>query len=192
MREEVPLKGIVFNILQQVISDEHGERVWDDVLDAAGSRGVYTAVGSYPDDELTALVAAAAGMLGVSPDDLVREFGRKAIPHFAELYPQFFAPHSSTRSFVLTLNKVIHPEVRKLFPGADVPTFEFSTPDERTVELAYVSKRRLCAFAEGLTLGAAEHYGETVEMTQTSCMKRGDDRCVLVCTFARVGEPVRT
>jgi predicted hydrocarbon binding protein len=162
------------------------------VLDAAGSKGVYTAVGSYPDQELTSLVGAAAGMLDVTPDDLVREFGRKAIPHFAERYPQFFAPHSDTRSFVLTLNEVIHPEVRKLFPGADVPTFEFSLPDERTVELAYVSTRRLCSFAEGLVLGSTEHFGETVEMRQTSCMKRGDPRCVLVCSFARVEERAST
>ena len=173
-----------------MISDEHGERVWDDVLEAAGSQGVYTAVGSYPDEELNALVGAAASMLDVAPDDLVREFGRKAIPHFAERYPQFFTPHADTRSFVLTLNDVIHPEVRKLFPGADVPTFDFSTPDERTVELAYVSTRRLCSFAEGLTLGAADHYGQTVEIRQTECMKRDDPRCVLVCTFSRVEEPV--
>ena len=160
------------------------------MLDAAGSKGVYTAVGSYPDQELTSLVGAAAEMLNLTPDDLVREFGRKAIPHFAERYPQFFAPHSGTRSFVLTLNEVIHPEVRKLFPGADVPTFEFSLPDERTVELAYVSTRRLCSFAEGLVLGSTEHYGETVQMRQTSCMKRGDPKCILVCSFARVEERV--
>lgn len=175
-----------------MVSDEHGDQIWDDVLDAAGLDGVYTAVGSYPDQELMSLVGAAAEMLDTTPDELVRDFGRKAIPHFAERYPQFFAAHTSTRSFVLTLNDVIHPEVRKLFPGADVPTFEFSTPDERTVELAYVSSRRLCSFAEGLVLGATDHYGETVEMRQTSCMKRGDSRCVLVCTFARVEEPVRS
>ncbi len=124
-----------------MITDDHGERVWDDVLEAAGSEGIYTAVGSYADEDLLSLVGTASEMLGVSPDDLVREFGRKAIPHFVERYPQFFIPHADTRSFVLTLNQVIHPEVRKLFPGADVPTFEFSLPDERTVELAYVSKR---------------------------------------------------
>ena len=192
MNEEENLKGIVFNILQQVISDEHGEEVWDDVLDTAGLDGIYTAVGSYPDEELTSLVAVASEKLGTTPDDLVRVFGRKAIPHFAERYPQFFAPHTDTRSFVLTLNEVIHPEVRKLFPGADVPNFDFALPDDRSVELAYVSPRRLCSFAEGLVQGAADHYGETVELHQTSCSKRGDERCVLLCTFARVEEPVRS
>lgn len=183
------MKGIVFDLLQQVITDDHGERVWDDILEAAGSKGIYTAVGSYPDEELLALVGAASKKLGTTADDLVREFGRKAIPHFAERYPQFFAPHTNTRSFVLTLNDFIHPEVRKLFPGAEVPTFEFAPSDERTVELGYVSTRRLCSFAEGLVQGAAEHYRENVELVQTSCMKRGDPKCVLVCTFSKAEEP---
>ena len=192
MTEEEPLKGIVFNILQQVVSDEHGEEVWDDVLEEAESAGIYTAVGSYPDEELTSLVAVASEKLGTTPDNLVRDFGRRAIPHFAQRYPQFFDPHTDTKSFVLTLNEVIHPEVRKLFPGADVPNFEYATPDERSVELAYVSPRRLCSFAEGLVLGAADHYGETVQLHHTSCVKQGDEKCVLLCTFARVEEPVRS
>ena len=184
------MKGIVFNLLEQVVTDAHGERAWDDVLEAAGSKGVYTAVGSYPDEDFLSLVEAGSRLLGQAPDDLVRWFGHRAIPHFADRYPHFFAPHSGTRAFVLTLNDVIHPEVRKLFPGADVPTFEFELPDDRSVVLSYVSPRRLCSFAEGLVEGAAEHYGETVAMHQTECMNHGDRRCVLVCSFARVEEPV--
>jgi hypothetical protein len=91
---------------------------------------------------------------------------------------------------VLTLNDVIHPEVRKLFPGADVPNFHFDTPDEHTVELGYVSARKLCSFAEGLVEGAAAHFDETVTMQQTKCMKRGDESCVLVCTFVPVRSSV--
>jgi hypothetical protein len=184
------LKGIVFNLLQQVVADEYDEATWDAVLEAAGFEGAYTAVGSYADEELLALVGAAARLLDKDPDDLVRWFGRRAIPHFAERYPQVFTGHTGTRSFVLTLNEVIHPEVRKLFPGADVPTFAFELPDERTVALSYVSSRKLCSFAEGLVEGAADHFGERVEISQTRCMKRGDPDCMLVCTLSPVEEPV--
>ena len=52
------------------------------------------------------------------------------MPLFAVRYPQFFEPHDCTRSFVLTLNDIIHPEVRKLYPGADVPEFDFGIRDE--------------------------------------------------------------
>jgi hypothetical protein len=178
------MKGIVFNLLEQVLTEEHGEDAWDQVLDSAGQEGAYTAVGSYPDEHFMSLVAAACDRFGLEPDDLVRWFGKRAMPLFAARYPSFFEGHTSTRSFVLTLNDVIHPEVRKLFPGAEVPNFRFESPDEGTVELGYVSPRKLCSFAEGLVEGAAAHFGETVTMRQTMCMKRGDDRCVLVCTFA--------
>lgn len=180
----LPMKGIVFNLLEEVVSEEHGEDVWDRILDAAGLEGAYTAVGSYDDAEFLALVAAASGLTKTPPDALVRWFGARSLPRFAARYPAFFEGHTSARSFVLTLNDVIHPEVRKLFPGADVPNFVFETPDENTVELGYISPRRLCSFAEGLVEGAAAHFGETVTMRQTECMKRGGDRCVLVCVFA--------
>jgi hypothetical protein len=183
------MKGIVFNLLEQVVTEEFGENAWDDVLDGAGSQGAYTAVGSYPDADFMGLVATASRQLDQPVDDLVRWFGTKAVPHFAQLYPQFFAPFADTRSFVLTLNDVIHPEVRKLFPGADVPNFDFSTPDEHSVSIGYQSARKLCSFAEGLVEGAAAHYGETVAIVQTKCMKQGDPRCVLVCEFSRVNQP---
>ena len=33
---------------------------------------------------------------------------------FAKRYPEFFEPHETTLEFLLTLNEMIHPEVRKL------------------------------------------------------------------------------
>jgi hypothetical protein len=33
----------------------------------------------------------------------------------------FFENVTATKSFLLTLNHIIHPEVRKLHPGAEVP-----------------------------------------------------------------------
>ena len=98
-------------------------------------------------------------------DDVVSWFGRNALPLFAERYPQLFEPHDSTRSFVLTLNDIIHPEVRKLYPGADVPEFDFDVRDELLV-MGYRSPRKLCSFAEGLLLGAADHYGERLTIEQ--------------------------
>lgn len=179
------VKGIVFNLLEEVVTAEYGEAAWDSVLDAAGVEGAYTAVGSYPDEELMKLVGAASAALETPSDDVVRWFGRKSIPLLHERYPRFFEGHTSTRSFLLTLNRVIHPEVRKLFPGADVPVFQFETKNQDQLVLGYSSHRRLCSFAEGLIEGAAEHYGEQVRIEQTQCAKRGDPKCTLVCSFAK-------
>jgi hypothetical protein len=173
------MKGIVFNLLEECVTAEHGEDTWDALLDAAGLDGVYTSLGSYPDEDLLALVMAASSALGVPPDDVVAWFGRSALPLFAERYPQFFAAHDSTRPFLLTLNDIIHPEVRKVYPGADVPEFEFDTSSDEVLLMEYRSARKLCSFGEGLIEGAATHYGEHVAIEQPQCMKRGDEKCVL-------------
>jgi hypothetical protein len=101
----------------------------------------------------------------------------------AAAYPGFFVAHTSTRPFLLTLNDIIHPEVRKLYPGADVPVFDFDTPAPHVLVIGYRSARRLCAFAEGLIAGAARHYAEEVTIHQPECMNRGDERCLLICSF---------
>jgi hypothetical protein len=179
------MKGIVFNLLEQVVVDAHGEDAWEDLLDDASLEGVYTSLGSYADEDLLSLVGAASEMLDLPADDIVRWFGRSSIPHFAERYPQLFEPHERTRSFVLTLNNIIHPEVRKLYPGATVPDFEFDASSPDGLVMGYDSPRKMCAFAEGLLHGAADHFGEVAEIEQPECMKRGDARCLLSIRFRR-------
>lgn len=178
------MKGIVFNLLEQLVAREHGEDAWDALLDASGLDGVYPSLGSYPDEDFRKLVGAASDALGMSPDAVIVWLGRNSIPLFAQRYPRLFEPHDTTRSFVLTLNDIIHPEVRKLYPGADVPEFDFDARDGKLL-MGYRSPRKLCSFAEGLLLGAADHFGERLTIAQPSCMKRGDDHCVLEIGFTR-------
>lgn len=178
------MKGIVYNLLEQIVTREHGEETWDDLLDAADLEGSYTSLGSYADADLMKLVGAASRTLDTPPDEIVRWFGRNALPLFAERYPQLFERHGSGRTFVLTLNDIIHPEVRKLYPGADVPEFDFESRADGRLLMGYRSQRKLCSFAEGLLEGTAEHFGERLDMHHPECMKRGDERCVLDISFA--------
>jgi hypothetical protein len=177
------VKGIIFNLAEEVLTQAHGSEVWDSILERAGVDGAYTSLGSYPDEELSALVNAASEITGVDAGTVVRQLGEAAIPLLAERYPGFFTPHTSTRPFVLTVNEIIHPEVRKLYPGADAPEFDFDTSDADVLVLGYRSSRRLCALAEGFIAGAASHYGEVADMEQTQCMHSGATSCVIQCRF---------
>jgi hypothetical protein len=177
------VKGIIFNLLEQVVTDAYGADAWDELLAASGVDGVYTSLGNYDDDELFALVGAASQKLDRPADDLVRWFGSTAIELLAERHPTFFDGHRSTQPFLMTLNNVIHAEVRKLYPDALVPTFDFVTTENGSFALGYHSPRQLCSLAEGFIEGAARHYGETVAIEQPTCTKRGDDQCLIVCSF---------
>src|SRR5262249_16801962 len=127
---------------------------------------------------------AASAALGKPAPEIVRWFGRNALGLLEKNYPHFFRPHSSTLPFLLTLNDVIHPEVRRIYPGADVPVFQFDTTAQHVLLMGYRSGRRLRAFAEGLIEGAAAPFGEEVRIEQSRCMNRGDDRCLFQISFA--------
>ena len=177
------MKGIIFNLLEQVVTDAHGADAWDELLVMSNLDGVYTSLGNYPDGHLGALIEAASKKLGRPPDDLVRWFGSAAIELLAAQHPHFFTEHRSTQPFLLTLNDIIHAEVRKIYPDALVPDFQFVTTDDGAFAMGYRSPRRLCALAEGFVEGAARHYGEVVTIDQPTCMHRGDDECLIVCRF---------
>ncbi|PYV44651.1 MAG: heme NO-binding protein [Acidobacteria bacterium] len=180
------MKGIVFNLLEEAIRQEHGEDVWDALLDHTELEGAYTSLGNYPDEHLMKLVGAASDMLRKPAGEIIRWFGCKSLSLFAERYPHFFNDHQSTRPFLLALNSIIHPEVRKFYPGADVPDFQFDTSSEEILIMQYYSKRKLCAFAEGLIQGTATYYREQLTIEHSKCMHRGDPHCELRISLQRL------
>lgn len=176
------MKGVIFNLLEDVVSEEHGDDMWDALLDDAGLDGTYTSLGSYPDTDLRALLEAVTRKTGQSEDDVLRWFGQRAIPKLSQVYPHFFEGHD-LRGFLLTLNDIIHAEVVKLYPGAEVPIFEYKDGPGRTLIIVYRSQRQLCPLAEGFILGASGHFGEPVSVSQSTCMRDGADWCTIECSF---------
>jgi hypothetical protein len=181
------MKGVVFNLLEAVVRRDHGDDSWEELLETTDIDGAYTSLGNYPDEEMMKLVGAASSTLKMPADDVVRWFGRNALPLLAKKHPHFFDAHKSTRPFLLSLNDVIHSEVRKLYPGADVPVFTYDTSSSDVLLMHYRSPRKLCALAEGFIEATAAHYDEELSLDQPECMKRGDDRCVLRVSVKKLG-----
>jgi len=182
------MKGVVFNIVEEIVRSEHGEDAWDSLLDGAGLTGAYTSLGTYPDSDMAALVEVACRALGVGEADLLRHLGRQGFPRLSGRNPEIMIGFANARSLLLGLNSVIHPEVRKVYPGADVPVFVVAADNPDSVSLVYQSKRGLCHFAEGLALGVGDTFGEALEVTQPVCQHRGGEHCELLITWP----PART
>lgn len=177
------MKGIIFNLLQEAVTRQFGPDAWDDLIDAAGVDGAYTSLGNYHDDEITALVAQASQALGMTRGDVLRWFGQSTIPMLAARYPEFFTGHTATRNFLLTLNGIIHPEVRKIYPGAMPPVFGFDEGDPDELVMTYRSRRHLCMLAEGFITGSAQYFGQQVRMRQSQCMHDGAEHCTFHLRF---------
>ncbi|MEQ1502825.1 MAG: heme NO-binding domain-containing protein [Myxococcota bacterium] len=179
------MKGIVYNLFEESVRRTHGEDAWDDILDRAGLDGVYTSLGTYPDEQLDRIVEAAAAVLHLPGHEVIRWFGQEAAGLLADRYPAFLERHTTTRTFLQSVDSVIHPEARKRHPNAEFPALSFEDLPDGRMSLIYLSHRQLCAFAHGLMEGFATRFGEIASVVHTTCRHRGDPQCTMLVGFER-------
>ncbi|MFK7733304.1 MAG: heme NO-binding domain-containing protein, partial [Pseudomonadales bacterium] len=127
--------------------------------------------------ELFALVTAAEKATGIPAKELVHKFGVYMLPHFVTNYPIFFEGQTSLKEFLLTVDEVIHVEVRKLYPDAGLPEFAYENREDNELVMLYSSPRKLCALAEGLIEGSAKHFKQTCLIKHDICMHNDSDHC---------------
>ncbi|MEX0768192.1 MAG: heme NO-binding domain-containing protein [Microthrixaceae bacterium] len=157
------MKGVVFILVEEFVTEQFGADAWDALLEESGLDGVWTTLGSYPDEQLGLLVQAATKQFDLPAEQVQRLVGQGAFAGLAAQYPYLLEQHDSCRTVLLDLNGIIHPEVMKLYPGAQTPEFEVTEQDDGLLHLRYRSPRALGPLAEGLVAGAAAHFGESVE-----------------------------
>lgn len=183
------MKGVIFNAVEEAVTELYSADVWDDLLEKARLDGHYTSLGNYDDAELHALVEAAADLTGFPSEDLVRLLGRHSFPHLAGRYPELVEGADGTFDFLRRVNDIIHPEVLKLHPDAKPPSFEFEDVAEDVLRITYRSARRLGVLAEGLIIGAGDRFGEEVRVEVISGL--GEETTVFeVHARARAHDPV--
>ena len=178
------MKGIVFNMLNDMVEEQFGMDVWDDLIDATApaSEGIYTSVEIYPDNELLAYVVEISKRTGAEVPEVVRLFGKYMLGRFAEVHPDFFEGHT-IKSFLQSVDEVIHVEVRKLHPDVVLPEFTYEDNSEDSLVMHYHSPRSLCYLAEGLIEGASVHFDQDVTIEHPVCMHEGADHCELNLKF---------
>lgn len=157
------MKGIIFNAVEEAVTNLYSADTWDDLLDEAGLAGDYTSLGNYDDSELIGLVGAACKATGHDPEPLIRTLGEHAFPHLASRYPEL-VEGNDTFAFLRAVNDIIHPEVLKLYPDSNPPKFDFEDRPGGTLRMTYTSARRLGVLAEGLIHGAAAQFDETIDI----------------------------
>jgi len=173
------MKGIVFNLLGEMVEEEFGLEAWDSLLTKTGLDGHFISSQTYPDEDLFALVGAATEATGIDAKELIRSFGRYMLPAFRQQNPQFFDEHTDLKSFLLTVDRVIHVEVRKLHPGAILPEFTYNSESDSQLTMYYTSPRKLCHLAEGLIDASAKHFKTRYELDHSQCMHDGAKHCEL-------------
>ncbi len=178
------MKGVVFNIFNDMIDEKFSPDTWEDLIDKTNpeSGAVYTSAATYPAHELVGYVGALSEITGADPNDLVRAFGGYLMHQFYERHPHFF-DDITVREFLLSVHDVIHVEVMKLHTDARLPTFEYEEPSSDSLVMIYSSPRKLCALAEGLLVGVSEIFDTQFHYAQTACVHTGAEKCRFEVSF---------
>ena len=171
------MKGVVFDMLRDMVEASWGLEGWNAVLEEAGSEGLYISTQTYPDEELQALVEVAVKVTDQDAATLVFSFGEFMAGEFYQRFPGFFDAADNLLDFLYSVDQIVHLEVRKLYPDAQLPEFTYNRENADEMTMHYRSPRKLCWLAEGLISGSARHYGSFIEMHHSPCLHDGADHC---------------
>jgi hypothetical protein len=158
------MKGIVFTEFLDMVEAKFSADTVDSIIEQANlpNDGAYTAVGTYPHEELVAMVVALSKDTNIATNTLVNVFGHHLFGRFFERYPNFFEGVPTAFDFLATIENIIHVEVKKLYPEAQLPRFVTEKHTETELVLIYQSARHFGDLAAGLIQGCIEHFNEKV------------------------------
>lgn len=174
------MHGFVLNRLESFVVESYGAETWQEILREAGLAGKeYVRLVEYPDEDVEALVKAAAKVAGRSESAILRLFGSSIGRDLIRIYRPLLDPSWQALDVLEHTEETIHDVVRTRNQGAAPPFLTARRDGPEQVTILYDSPRRMCSLARGIVLGIAEHFEQRVEITEETCMHRGDDRCTL-------------
>lgn len=169
------MKGIIFNEFLEMVEEKFGYEMSDKIIDLEkfDSGGVYSAVGTYDFSELQFMITKLSSETGTSPNQLIYKFGLHLSNKFHQNYKTFFDRSKNFFDFIESIESIIHVEVKKLYPDASLPSFEYVKRDEKVITMIYRSDKKLYTLAEGLIMGCAKIYNEDIKLFTEIIQKDG-------------------
>jgi hypothetical protein len=152
----------------ELVEQRSGLEVADWIISRSNlaTGGAYTAVGTYDSAEMVELLTRYCQKTGASSHDMLQHLGQKLFQHFVKTCPEYFVNVHSTFKFLEQVERVIHVEVRKLYPDAELPRFRCET-EQNVMKVHYHSSRPFADLAAGLIAACARHFDEPLRIEWT-------------------------
>jgi hypothetical protein len=185
------VKGLVFTELLEYLESQGGLKLTDRIITGSNlpSGGAYTAVGTYDSAEMLSLVGTISSVTGKPAREILLSFGHALFPRLLETHPNMPGRRDDAFSLLEDLHGIIHVEVRKLYPDAELPSFRAERLSANRMRVSYESTRPFADLAEGLIRGCCAHFGEAIEMTREPEPEGRLDRARFVLTRVERSDP---
>jgi hypothetical protein len=168
--------GMVNKAVQDLITRQHGEEVWQRIRSRAGvEEEMFISNEPYPDEITYQLVGAASEVLAVPAAEILRTFGRWWILHTAtEGYGHLMKAGGRTLPEFLKNLPNFHTRIVLMFPHLRPPEFECTDVTADSLRLHYHSHRRgLAPFVTGLLEGLGEMFRTPVTVNNEHSLDDG-------------------
>ena len=179
LRTASAMKGIIFTEFLEMVEQRFSAQAVEQMIAAAQlpSGGAYTAVGKYDHGEIWSLACELSKVCDTPVPDLFKAYGEYLFARLASTYAHLLAAMSGSFDVLQSLDGVIHSEVRRLYPDAELPRFDVVERSPSRMVLVYSSKRHFADLAEGLIRGCARHFNENIVVTREP-LPSDDASCV--------------
>lgn len=178
------MKGVIFNVLEEMVEDNYGMAVWNDILDEANqSEGIFIAGQSYADETLFMFIQIICQKLELPSNLVISSFGEYLFGKLVVRHKVLMEKQTDLDSFLKSIDSIIHVEVSKLYIDPNLPKIQCHNNDSGSMTLRYHSPRKLCPLAEGLVYGAAHYFGKKISIQHDVCMHKGHDYCDLEISY---------
>lgn len=156
--------GFVFTEFFDLVASAYSPGMLDGIIEDSGVDTDYAATGSYPYQDMAALILALSQRSGEPAAALMERFGRHLFGRFRDLAPGLVAAASDSLSLLEGLDQSVHAELRQRHPQAELPGCESERLGPDALRLTYRSRRCLAPLALGLIRGCADHFGEALQI----------------------------
>ena len=165
------MKGVLFTELIEMMEDLMGLDFANKVIERAclDNEGAYTAVGTYPYQDLFRLLDSLGCLVENPQDKLMKSYGEYLFYRSCILYPEEVKKYPNTFSLLKEIPIILDREIRKLEPTAVVPDIEISMLSRDCMMLLYTSGKRTSFLLEGVIEGCIGHYQEFITLTRDEC-----------------------
>ena len=160
------MKGVVFTEFLDMIENKFGLELVDRLIESSDlqSGGSYTSVGTYDYQELIQLVVKLGKETSTPVPALVQAFGSHLFERFTTSYPFALQGVDDAAGFLANVEDIIHAEVKKLYPDAELPTIDFRRTVDNDWQLIYRSTRPFADLCEGLIRACLEYFEDHGEL----------------------------
>jgi predicted hydrocarbon binding protein len=172
------MHGLIHIELERFAREQAGDGPWEQAVIAAGlTDRTYVPTDRYEDTEALSLVVALAKITEIGPQALLEGFGRALVPALLSNFSHMVPPEWRTLELIQNTEELIHTALRASDEAARPPMLRVMRRGADEVIVIYASERRMCGVAKGIARGLGDHFGESIEVDEESCMLMGASSC---------------